>query len=142
VVGLAVVAILVALTGALGGLVALTRRRRRRRREGAADPRVRLVGAWRQCLDALRSVGLGPVESDSATECADRASALGAESSRELAVLAAMVNQSLFSSLPPDSGAVDQAWTFADRVEARVAERRTASDKVRHALDPRLLVNA
>jgi hypothetical protein len=139
-VGVMVAALALAM-GLLAVTVAAVRRRRRRRRARAPDPARRVVGAWRQCLDELRAAGVSPAPSDTATDCVARThEVLGPAGSEPMKPVATMVNGVLFAEWSPEAHHADSAWEHTNQVARAVAADRSHLDRVRHALDVRVLV--
>ncbi|NJC70331.1 transglutaminase domain-containing protein [Planosporangium thailandense] len=106
---------LVAVTGIFGvpvlcvALIVLLRRSQRRRRLYEGDPPGRVLGAWREVLDALRLAGRPPPPHLAPTEVADHAARVVAAppglrpAAPDLAELAGLVNAVAFApcSVPP-----------------------------------------
>jgi transglutaminase-like putative cysteine protease len=136
---------LAAMVGAvvlLAAVLAMTRRRKtRRRRRGPTDSQ-RVIGAWRECLDALRDVGVHPATSDSAADVVGRSALVlpGAEAS--LIPVATLVNGVLFSSDELDARAADEAWEHADRLRELASRSTSRKARARRALDVRVLVRS
>jgi hypothetical protein len=92
----------------------MTRRHRRRH----PDPRLRVAGAWRDALGAIRIAGSTDVRQLTALEVTQQAQALlGPASAQPLGRLATLANAALFAPAPPTDADADAAW--ADAVAVR-----------------------
>lgn len=136
----AVVALVLAYV--LAALLAPSVRRTRRRR--ADDPSQRIAGAWRQALDHLADVGLGPSRTLTAHEVAGfGAGRLGEPARAHLGPLADLVNRSRFAHPGRDRAAAaheaDRAWEHTDQVGRLVTARAGRLRRLRRRLHPRSL---
>lgn len=136
-IGVAALALALAAAGA-GTLVA--KRRRRDRLRNAGSPGRRIVGAWSHTVARLRQRGLPPVRSLTATEIAEAGEATVGVTTRALGPLANLVNQTLYSTDPPSPESADEAWGWADDVEAALANQASRLRRIGEQIDPRPLL--
>jgi len=124
----------------LSVLTAKLSRRRRRRRGTSAQ---RIVGAWLEIRDRLRSLRVPVTQAMTVREatvvCRE---ALGPELASELARIEPIIDAALYAPDPPDEAKAAAAWA-SEHLFARAARERTsARRRVLGALDPRSLVGS
>ena len=111
--------------GVLGFVVmaAFTLWRRGRRRRHDKDPRRRVLGAWNEALDHLRTAGVPPRPSATSLEFALRyapAHGAGRAGGTALLELARLQSAAMFAADPPTDGDATQAWEQADTIRSEV----------------------
>ena len=125
------------LLAALAGLVAALRARRRNRRRAAADPAVRVAGAWQELLDRCAEVGLRRQRMDSTQETAQRlAEATGTDPSLWRQV-ADQVDRAAYHPAPPSDDDASALWVSVIDADAQLRSRRDRRARLRARLDPR-----
>ena len=113
----------------------------RRRRRSAADPAVRLAGAWKEVADRARSYGLMPHRYTlTPTDLAAllRPGTPGASS--RLDELAPLVDMALYAPELPDGTDADRAWTLERSLRTDLRARVGPRSRVTAAVDPRPLL--
>ena len=127
---------------ALGLLVSTVKARRRRRRREAAQPGVRVVGAWQEVLDRCQELGRlrGPV--DTTREAARRLAAGSPVDEPGWLALADRVDRAAFHPSPPPEEDVEAAWRFADEVSAALLASATFRQRLRLRIDPRPILRS
>jgi len=111
--------------GALGfvGTAAFTLWRRGRRRRHDKDPRRRVLGAWNEALDHLRTAGVPPRPSATSLEFALRyapAHGAGRAGGTALMELARLQSAAMFAADPPSDDDAEHAWEQADTIKSEV----------------------
>jgi hypothetical protein len=111
--------------GALGFLAAaaFTLWRRGRRRRHDKDPRRRVLGAWNEALDHLRTAGVPPRPSATSLEFALRyapAHGAGRAGGTALMELARLQSAAMFAAEPPSDDDAQHAWEQADAIKSEV----------------------
>jgi len=111
--------------GALGfvATAAFTLWRRGRRRRHDRDPRRRVLGAWNEALDHLRTAGVPPRPSATSLEFALRyapAHGAGRAGGRALMELARLQSAAMFAAQPPSDDDAARAWEEADAIKSEV----------------------
>jgi hypothetical protein len=111
--------------GALGFLAysAFTLWRRGRRRRTDADPRRRVLGAWNETLDQLRTAGVPPRPSATSLEFALRyapAHGAGRAGGAALMELARLQSAAMYAADPPSDADASYAWEQADTIRFEV----------------------
>jgi len=129
--------LLIGLPAAVFGLKTL----RRRRRATRGSPATRVVGAWREARDNLRSVG-APVASsmtigEASGLCRDR---VGDDVAVRVAEFGPLVANALYAPVEPSEETVEAAWRAEESLRALLGERSSAPRRVLAAVDPRSLV--
>ena len=106
--------------------VAFTVWRRRRRRRHDRDPRRRVLGAWAEALDQLRTAGVPPRPSATALEFALRyAPAHGAgDAGPALMELAQLQSAAMYASEPPSDADATAAWEQVDTIRETIRAQR------------------
>lgn len=135
-------AMLIGLVALLATVLALVRRRRTSRRRRASTASQRVIGAWRECLDALRDMGVRPATSDSASDVVERSAAVLPGAEESLIPVATLLNGVLFSSDEIDAHAADEAWGHADRLRELADGSTRPVARARRALDVRVLTRS
>lgn len=134
---------LVVLAALVPAAVAAAKALRRRRRRSVADPGARVLGAWADAVDDLRSRGVDRRLSTARAELAALATeALGPVVGTEVAVLASLANAAGFGAAEVDDATADQAWELADRIRAADRGARSWWARLLAAGDPRSLRSA
>jgi hypothetical protein len=142
-VALVVIAVAALVLVALIIAVAVARRRRRDRRRHSPDRRGRVLGAWRQSLDTLGDAGVAGDPAFTAAQVIQAGGArLGGSAPRELVSLGALVNEAVYGPVEPDDSAIARAWAHADRLTAAGLASLTPRERVRRAVDVRVLVRS
>ncbi len=137
----AVLVLVAVVLGLLAGVVALLRRRRRRLRRGATSAKGRVIGAWLESIDQIRSLGVARDQSRTATELvAVGEMCLGRESVADLEPIARMVNAATFSQWEPDDDAALEAWRHADSVGLVAASALGRRGRFIRAIDIRTVL--
>jgi transglutaminase-like putative cysteine protease len=125
-----------ALAGYLG-VVLLAPAVRMRRRRRAADPAVRVAGAWREALRLLRRVGPVDVGTLTTHEIAARAAErLGPGAPAALLPLARLADRAAFSREPAGPSVATAAWEYRDALVPLVSRRLGRWGTVRRRLGP------
>jgi len=111
--------------GALGfvATAAFTLWRRGRRRRHDKDPRRRVLGAWNEALDHLRTAGVPPRPSATSLEFALRyapAHGAGRAGGTALMELARLQSAAMFAGEPPSDDDAKHAWEEADTITSEV----------------------
>jgi hypothetical protein len=136
--GAAILALLIVV-----GAVAAVRRRRRMTRQRAADPRARVLGAWKESLDRLHDAGVSADPAFTASQVvAAGAGQLSGTAPDDLADLGTLVNAAIYGPAPPDDAAVARAWADADRLAEAALGGLSTRDRLRRAVDVGVLVRA
>jgi hypothetical protein len=125
-IGIALGAIALAVVGFFA-IISLALWRRARRRRHDQDPRRRVLGAWAEALDQLRTAGIPERPSATALEFALRyAPAYGVgDAGPALMELARLQSAAMFAREPPSPVEANFAWEQVDTI--RAATRRTIS---------------
>jgi transglutaminase-like putative cysteine protease len=134
---LLLVGAIIAAPGAVVGLKAL--RRRRRSRRGTIPARV--VGAWREGRENLRSHGtkVSPAMTvDDATGVTRET--IGDDAATRVRAFAPVVNTALYAPTEPDEQAALVAWEAEESLRAFLKEHSTTRQRVLAAVDPRPLI--
>jgi hypothetical protein len=113
-------------------LVAKALRRGSRRR--AADPELRILGAWEEVADAYADARRPLASAASRRSAAQRTGRPG------MVGLAASVDEAVFAAQPPTVEAADEAWRTADAERAALGAGLRTRDRVRAALSLRSFV--
>lgn len=113
-------------------LIAKPLRRRVRRR--AADPEVRILGAWEEVVDAYDDAGTPLASTASRRSAAQRTGRAG------MVRLAASVDEAVFAAHPPTPEAAEEAWRIADAERAELVSSLRPRARVAAALSLRSLV--
>jgi hypothetical protein len=102
--------------------VAFTLWRRRRRRRHDSDPRKRVLGAWAEALDQLRTAGVPPRPSATALEFALRyAPAYGAgDAGPALMELAQLQSAAMYARESPSDEQASMAWQQVDTIRRAI----------------------
>jgi hypothetical protein len=119
--GLLVAAVTLAVVAFATGIAfTVWRRGHRRRRDG--DPRRRVLGAWAEALDQLRTAGIPPRPSATALEFAQRyAPANGAgDAGPALMELAHLQSAALYGRDAPSETEATVAWQQVDTIRATI----------------------
>jgi hypothetical protein len=125
--------------GVLGFLAvsALTLWQRGRRRRRDADPRRRVLGAWNEALDHLRTAGVPPRPSATSLEFALRyapAHGAGRAGGTALMELARLQSAAMYAPQPPSETDASHAWEQADTIRAEVRHNVARSTRWRRRL--------
>ncbi|HYQ65381.1 DUF3488 and transglutaminase-like domain-containing protein, partial [Actinophytocola sp.] len=112
--------------------VATAKHVRRRFRRGGT-PRETTVGAWRETRDLLRDHGIRATPTMTVRDVQRTI----ADPALDLTVLAAAVDEALWSPTPPTSSVADKAWNQYTAVRHHLSRRTTR--RVKAALSPRSL---
>jgi transglutaminase-like putative cysteine protease len=127
---------LAALPGAVIGAKA-GRRRRRRRRGG---PAARVLGAWRETVERIRSHGVAVAPSLTAADLARRCeSAAGERLGRAMGDWVVVLDATIYAASDPPEHLAQQAWDLDGAVAAVLRARSSWPRRARVALDPRPL---
>ena len=140
-VGVGVPAVLL-LLGAL--LVVSLKARRRSRRRRAANPTVKVAGAWHELADRWHEAGLDRPETASARELA--ASWLlrqphDERDPRALDDLVTRVDRAVYHPDGPSLAEAAEVWTLADTLQSRARTQHSFLRRCRHRVDPRPLTH-
>lgn len=135
---LAAFAAIMLVLAALTVLSNLGRRRRRRKRRAASDPRLQVLGAWHEGLDALAYRGLDWSQARTATQWVEASrTTLNGETEAHLAPLAAITNAAAFAPLPPNDELVESAWEHAEAIARAAQAGMSRRERLAMNLDPR-----
>lgn len=107
---------------------------RRRARRRAADPEVRILGAWEEVADAYEDAGRPLAAAASRRTAAQRTGRTG------MVRLAASVDEAVFAAHPPAPEAAEEAWRIADAERAELASSLRARDRMAAALSLRSFI--
>jgi transglutaminase-like putative cysteine protease len=137
----AVLGLLLAAIALAVPLLPLAKTARRHRRRRAADPTVRVVGAWREALDRLseHSVPTTPTMT-SAEVVSAGASRLGSDRADGLRRLADQVDAARFALELVDDHHATTAWRTCDRLRHTLHADDPPQRRLLHAVDPRPLL--
>ena len=115
-------------------------RRRQRARTGPAATRV--IGAWREARDSLRSHG-APVNGAMTVNETARAcrQAIGDDAATRVAAFGTVVNTALYAPFEPEDQAAADAWQAEADLRALLREHSTARQRLLAAVDPRTLID-
>jgi transglutaminase-like putative cysteine protease len=142
---LAVVVLLAGLIAALALYVAvlsaLRDRRRRERRAWATNQSRRVLVAWEECVDELRSLGLVPLTSESHDEFARRAAPRLGDAGPDLLALADAANHADYARDLLDDDFAAHTVRSAETVATTVALLRTPAQQWISRIDFRPLFN-
>jgi hypothetical protein len=117
--------------------VPLAKTTRRHRRRSARNPRLRVLGAWRDTLDRLREAGLTTAPADTSGEVAAAArQRFGAGVTRPLRRLSRLHDAAAFAPGQAVAAAAEAAWTEADEVRRAVSGTLHPLRRVRAAISP------
>lgn len=123
-------------------LVLLCKRVRRRRRQCRGSTAERVMGAWTEAGDRLRSHGIGVERSMTVAELAQRCGTTADPSvAAHVWVFAPLVDLALFAPEEPPGSVAESAWDAEARLTETLRERSPKLDRIRVALDPRPLVS-
>jgi transglutaminase-like putative cysteine protease len=117
---------------AFAAYAAYTLWRRRQRRRHAKDPRRRVLGAWNEALDHLRTAGVPPKPAATSLEFATRyapAHGAGTAGGPALLELARLQSAAMYADEPPTADDASYAWEQADSIRDMV--RRTIARPTR-----------
>lgn len=119
---IAVVAAVVLLLAVLLAILLLRKRVRAARRRRCPDPRLRLIGAWRESLDVLAEAGLPDLTSMTSAEIAQLTTEqFGPETGSDAAALGTAANAVAYSSATVIAdGDADAAWARCRNVRRQV----------------------
>jgi len=135
---LAALAILLLVIGPL--VVLALKRRRRVRRRRTRDPNGRVVGAWQEAVERVRSARVEVAASLTNTEVVHAAGAsLGPDVAHSLSDLRHLTNAAMFAGAPATDAQAEQAWAEADAVAAQVRQGQSPLRRLVAAVDPRTL---
>jgi transglutaminase-like putative cysteine protease len=124
-------------------VVMLRKRLRMRRRRGAADPRLRVVGAWQETLDVLVESGLSDTHALTNAEiAAATAEAFGPEPGKQAQFLGSRANLAIFSPATRiGTGDADAAWgahtALRRAVRSQLPLKKRLTSQVRYPRQPR-----
>lgn len=107
---------------------------RRRARRRAADPELRILGAWEEVADAYEDAGRPLASTASRRTAAQRTGRAG------MVRLAASVDEAVFAAHPPEPEAAEEAWRIADAERAELAAGMRLRDRVAAALSLRSFI--
>ena len=133
------IALVVASPAAVAGVKAL--RRRRRARRGSTTARV--VGAWREGRENLRSHGARVSRAmtvDDATR--ETGQALGDDAATRVKAFGPVVNTALYAPTEPDEDIASVAWEAEAALRAFLRENSTPRQRLLAAVDPRPLLRS
>lgn len=128
------------LSVSLLALAVLIKRRHLRstRLRGRAGQRV--IGAWRQAVDEMRGSGVRVPPSSTVSDCVNYCKeVVGREQAEILVPLGSLANSALFSMESAAESSAQRAWQLSDEFQRTLSAHRTVRDKLRYALDPRVL---
>jgi hypothetical protein len=136
-----VLAAIVLLVLAFVGAVSFTLWNRRRRRRHDGDARRRVLGAWAEALDQLRTAGVPPRPSATAFEFAQRfAPAYGAgDAGPALMELAQLQSAAMYARETPSEEAASFAWQQVDTIRRTVRHNVARTRRWRRILEYRVL---
>ncbi len=107
---------------------------RRRARRHAADPEVRILGAWEEVADAYEDAGRPLASTASRRSVAQRTGRTG------MVRLAASVDEAVFAAHPPAPETAEEAWRIADAERAELTASLRPRARVAAALSLRSFV--
>ena len=127
-------ALVVASPGAVVGVKAL--RRRRRARRGSTTARV--VGAWREGRENLRSHGARVSRAMTVDDAArETGQALGDDAATRVQAFGPVVNTALYAPIEPDEEIASVAWEAEAALRSYLRENSTPRQRLLAAVDPR-----
>ena len=123
------------------GLVVGAKRVRRSRRRSRGSPAHRVIGAWSETMDRLRTNGVPTSRAMTAAELAAACEPVaGADTSARISELAPVIDTALYAPSDPPEAMVDAAWDAEAGVADALREQTGRLRRVRAAVDPRPLV--
>lgn len=137
VIGLAVVLAATALY--LAAVLVVTTARHVLRRRRAGTPEAQVAVAWEESLEAVRRLGVGVPRSATQSQAAAEISRRLPAVQDPIRTLAATVEATAFSPVPPDEETGERALALADRVGEGTRSVLTPAERFRTRFDPRML---
>jgi protein-glutamine gamma-glutamyltransferase len=132
-----VIGAVIAAPPAVAGVKVL--RRRRRSRRGTTTARV--VGAWREGRERLRSHGAKVSQAMTVDEAANEVRhAFGDDAATRVKAFGPALNTALYAPFQPDEQAAAVAWEAEGALRAFLRENATTRQRVLAAIDPRPLI--
>ena len=113
--------------------VRLWSRRRQHRRRRAAEPAVRVLGAWHEILIPLGQAGM-PVRGRSAPSVAADAAAIVPHEAHSVGQLATLAERALYDQIGEHDA--DLAWRLSDRVRGPAAAAASSRARLRRVFVP------
>jgi hypothetical protein len=122
---IAIVAAVLFLLAVIVAILLSRKRLRAARRRRSPDPRLRLIGAWRESLDVLAEAGLPDMTSMTSAEIAELTTEqFGDETGSQTAALGTAANSVAYSSATPVADAdADAAWANYRSLRRRVHQQ-------------------
>jgi transglutaminase-like putative cysteine protease len=114
---------------------------RRRRRATRGSPAARIVGAWKETRDGLRTHGAPIARSmtvdEAVSACRDT---VGDDAATRLATFGPVLNTALYAPFEPSEEAATDAWEAEESLRSLLSEQSSVRRRVLAAVDPRPLI--
>ena len=114
---------------------------RRRRRAASGSPAARIVGAWKEARDRLRTHG-APIARSMTVDEAVRAcrEKVGDDAATRVATFGPVLNTALYAPYEPTEEAATDAWEVEESLRSLLNEQSSVRRRVFAAIDPRPLI--